>query len=274
MSDATQVPALITGRKPTGIVPTSIEEVFRLAQAVAKSGLAPSTMRTPEALTVAIMHGLELGLPPMMAIQKIAVVNGRPTLWGDAIPALLWSRGFKLREWSSELAQRCAFCEVTRPDGTKIERCFSEQDARKAGLWGKAGPWQQYPSRMLQMRARGLAARDGAADALSGLYLQEEIDGGELTVVSIEDAPKRKSSAEAKRDGTTETFNQLMRAIEAAPEASDLIALRRDHAETWGALPSRWATLANEAYSYRMKDCGVEVDSETGAIIEETQAAE
>ena len=270
MTDATQVPALITGRRATGIVPTSIEEVFRLAQAVAKSGLAPSTMRTAEALTVAIMHGLELGLPPMMAIQKIAVVNGRPTLWGDAVPALLWSRGFKLREWSSELAQPCAFCEVTRPDGTKIERCFSEHDARKAGLWGKAGPWTQYPGRMLQMRARGLAARDGAADALSGLYLQEEIDGGELTVVPIE----RKSSAAAKRDGTKETFDNLMRAIEAAPEASDLIRLRQEHADEWAAMPSRWASMLNESYFYRAKDFGVEVDPESGEIIDEPQAAE
>jgi hypothetical protein len=268
MSDAVQVPALITGRKATGIVPTSIEEVFRLAQAVAKSGLAPSTMRTAEALTVAIMHGLELGLPPMMAIQNIAVVNGKPTLWGSAVPALLWSRGFKIKETVSD---NVATCTVTRPgaDGAKITRTFSEADARKAGLWGKAGPWQQYPSRMLQMRARGLAARDGAADALSGLYLQEELDGGELTVVSIEDAPKRKSSAEAKRDGTKETFDNLMRAIEAAPEASDLLTLRQEHAETWAAMPSRWANLLNESFHYKAKDFGVDVDPDTGAIVDQ-----
>jgi hypothetical protein len=265
MSDAT-VPALITGRKVTGIVPTSIEEVFRLAQAVAKSGLAPSTMKTPEALTVAIMHGLEIGLPPMAAIQNIAVVNGKPTLWGSAVPALLWSRGFKLEETVSD---NVATCTVTRPTGEKITRTFAETDARKAGLWGKAGPWQQYPSRMLQMRARGLAARDGAADALSGLYLQEELDGGELTVVSIEDAPKRKSSAEAKRDGTKETFDNLMRAIEAAPEASDLLTLRQEHAETWNAMPSTWANLLNESFHYKAKDFGVDVDPDTGAIVDQ-----
>lgn len=269
MSDAT-VPALIAGRKPTGIIPTTAEEVFRLATAIHKSGLAPSTMNTPEKLTVAILHGLELGLPPMMSVNKIAVVNGRPTLWGDAVPALLWSRGFKLREWSSDLAQQTAFCEVTRPDGTKIERCFSETDARKAGLWGKAGPWTQYPGRMLQMRARGLAARDGAADALSGLYLQEELDGGELTVVPME---PRKSSAEAKRDGTKELFDHLMRAIEAAPEASDLLRLRANHADEWAKMPSRWATLLNESFYYRAKDFGITVDTETGAIVDDEPAA-
>lgn len=265
MSDATQVPALIAGRKVTAIIPTSIEETFRLATAISKSGLAPSTLKSAEAIMVAIMHGAELGLPPMMSINKIAVVNGRPTLWGDAVPALLWSRGFKIDE---SIADGVASCTVTRPDGHKITRTFSETDARKAGLFGKAGPWSQYPSRMLAMRARGLAARDGAADALSGLYLQEEIDGGELTVVPIE----RKSSALAKRDGTKDTFDALMKAIEAAPEASDLMALRQEHAEMWAQMPSRWASMLNEAFFYRMKDLGVEVDPDTGAIIE--QAAE
>jgi hypothetical protein len=262
MSDTTQVPALIAGRKVAGIVPTTIEEVFRLAQAIAKSGLAPNTLNTAEKITIAIMHGLEIGLPPMMSVQKIAVVNGRPTIWGDAVPALLWSRGFKLDE---TCADNVANCIVTRPDGHKVTRTFSEADARKAGLWGKAGPWTQYPSRMLAMRARGLAARDGAADALSGLYLQEEIDGGELTVVPIE----RKSSAAAKRDGTKETFDNLMKAIEAAPEGSDLMTLRQEHADEWSQMPSRWANLLNEAFHYKAKDFGIDVDPDTGAIVDQ-----
>lgn len=265
MTDA-NVPALTTGRKVSGIVPSNIEEVFRLATAIAKSGMAPRGMERPETITAAIMHGMEVGLPPMMAVNKIAVVNGRPTIWGDAVPALLWSRGFKLDE---AVTDQVATCTVTRPDGYKITRTFSETDARKAGLWGKAGPWTQYPSRMLQMRARGLAARDGAADALAGMYLTEEMQDAEPI-----DITPRKSSAQAKRDGTNDTFNAIMKAIADAPEASDLMRLRTDEAETWASLPSRWVTLANEAYFYRMKDLGVEVDPETGAIVEEQQAAE
>lgn len=88
MSNA--VVPLRAGGRVSGIVPETVEEVFRLASAVAKSGLAPRGMETAEKLTVAIMTGLEVGLPPMFAINKIAVVNGRPTLWGDAVPALLW----------------------------------------------------------------------------------------------------------------------------------------------------------------------------------------
>lgn len=168
-----EVVPLRTGNRIKAIIPDTVEEVFRIAKAVAASGLAPNGMKTPEQITIAIMHGAEIGLPPMQAIQRIAVVNGRPTIWGDAIPALLWSNGFNLVE---SIEANVATCTVRRPDGTTITRTFSEADARKASLWSKTGPWQQYPQRMLQMRARGLAARDGAADVLSGLYLQEEVD--------------------------------------------------------------------------------------------------
>ena len=156
-----------------GIVPQNIEEAFRLAGGIAQSGLAPKDMATPEKVLVAIMTGMELGLPPMFAVQKIAVINGRPSLWGDAIPALLYARGFKLREWTDG---DTAHCEVTRPTGEKIVRTFSDADAKAAGLLGKTGPWTQYRGRMRQMRARGFAARDGAADVLGGLYLREEVE--------------------------------------------------------------------------------------------------
>jgi hypothetical protein len=170
-------PALVAGNKIAGIIPSTIEEVFRMAQAIATSGLAPNGMKTPEQITVAILHGLEIGLPPMQAVQKIAVVNGRPSVWGDAIPALLQARGFALRErMEGEGDSRVAVCQVERPDGSRIERRFSVEQAKVAKLWAKPGPWMQYPDRMLQMRARGFAARDGAADVLSGLYLREELE--------------------------------------------------------------------------------------------------
>jgi hypothetical protein len=51
---------------------------------------------------------------------------------------------------------------------------FSVADAKKAGLWGKTGPWTQYPRRMLQLRARGFALRDAFPDVLKGLVTAEE----------------------------------------------------------------------------------------------------
>lgn len=194
---------LKSGGQISAIVPQTIEEVFRLAQGIAASGLAPKGMDKPEQITVAIMTGLEIGLPPMFAIQKIAVINGRPAIWGDAIPALLWARGFKLKEWT---VGDTAHCQVTRPDGDAIVRTFSDADAKAAGLFGKSGPWTQYRPRMRAMRARGYACRDGAADVLSGLYLREELEEPmrditpKQAALEIPDIPDAPTAAEASQD--------------------------------------------------------------------------
>lgn len=174
---AERKPQVVAGAPIAALVPQSLDEAFRLSSALAASGLAPRGMDRPEQVMVAILAGAELGLPPYQAMQSFAVVNGRATIWGDAIPALLWSHGFKLEEWADNDEEPTkAFCKVTRPDGTEIERSFSVAQAKKAGLWGKAGPWQSYPGRMLQMRARALAARDGATDVLRGVQVREEVE--------------------------------------------------------------------------------------------------
>lgn len=174
-------PALIAGDKPAAIVPTNIEQVWRFAELVSASGMAPRGMDKPETITVAIMHGLEIGLTPLMALQRIAVVNGRPTIWGDAAMALVRASGrseYVRESIRGEGDAMVAVCDVKRRDESEPHTSeFSVADAEKAGLWGKSGPWQQYPKRMLQMRARAFALRDTFADVLGGLYLREEMEG-------------------------------------------------------------------------------------------------
>lgn len=167
------LPALKSGGTVAPIIPTTFEEVWRVAQVIHGSGLAPAQLNTPEKVHTVIMLGMEIGLPPMFSMQNIAVINGRPTIWGKAIPALLHRAGFKLEETADENGARC---KITRPDGQEFVRVFTRKDAEIAGLWNKAGPWKQYPTRMMQMRARGFCAADAAADVLGGLYLHEEME--------------------------------------------------------------------------------------------------
>lgn len=168
---------LMAGGEVLPIIPKSVEEMFRVATAISQSGLAPRTLDTKEKVLVAVMAGAELGLAPHQAVQSFYVVNNRPTLWGDAIPALLWANGFKLREWlEGEGDALTAYCEVTRPGGEVIPGEFSVSDAKKAKLFSKDGPWQTAPKRMLKMRARAFAARDGASDVLKGFQIREEVE--------------------------------------------------------------------------------------------------
>lgn len=157
------------------IVPKNVEEVFRLGELIQQSGLAPSGMKSAQAVTVVLLKGLEIGIPPMAALESFGVINGKACIYGDGIPALLWAHGFDIDE---SVAGRddeiVATCTVTRPNGKKVTRTFTAQDAKDASLWGKSGPWAQYKPRMCAMRARSWAARDGAADVLKGIKVFEE----------------------------------------------------------------------------------------------------
>lgn len=67
-----------------------------------------------------------------------------------------------------------AVCIAKRHGSSPVTARFSVMDAKRAGLWTKAGPWQTYPRRMLQMRARSFALRDAFPDVLKGLISVEE----------------------------------------------------------------------------------------------------
>ncbi len=172
-------PAVTMGER--GVVLASLDEAWRFATAVVQSGLAPKGMQTPQAVLIAIQMGAELGLPPMASLQNIAVINGRPSVWGDAMLAVCRSSGlFDESQFDEHVEESkaglVATCTVRRlPNGKPIVRTFGMKDAERAGLSGKSGPWTQYPRRMLQLRARSWALRDAFADLLRGCLTAEEV---------------------------------------------------------------------------------------------------
>ena len=163
-----------------GIRITNTEEAMRFAVILIKSGLAPRGIDTPEKAFVALQLGAELGLTPMNAIQNIAVINGRPSLWGDAMLGIVQASGLCESFGEEEIGERGTdahgyVCTAKRKNNEKpFKAVFTVADAKRAGLWGKAGPWQQYPQRMLQMRARSFCLRDAFPDKLKGLLTREE----------------------------------------------------------------------------------------------------
>lgn len=160
------------------LAPSNMSEAMQLAEMLAGSTLVPKDyQRNPSNIMVAIIWGSEIGLAPLQALQNVSVINGRPSIWGDAALALV--RGHpacvSVREGvDGEGDARTGWCEVTRRGEEPQRRTFSVDDAKKAGLWEKQGPWQQYPARMLQLRARGFALRDVFPDALRGVITTEE----------------------------------------------------------------------------------------------------
>jgi len=155
--------------------PTNFTEMMQMADRFADSNMVPKDfIGKPGNVLVAIQWGMEIGLKPLQAMQNIAVINGRPCLWGDAVIAL--ARSSAACEYIIETQTATeATCKVKRRGEAEQVRTFSMTDAKLAGLSGKQGPWTQYPKRMMQMRARAFAIRDVFPDVLKGLAFAEEV---------------------------------------------------------------------------------------------------
>jgi hypothetical protein len=154
----------------------NVNALERFAKKAASSGMVPKDYAgKPDAIFVAAMMGQELGLPPLASLQNIAVINGRPSVWGDAMLAIVQGSGL-LDDFNEvwDEKTKTATCHYARKGFTPQSVTFSMDDAAAAGLVKKQGPWQQYPKRMCKLRARGFALRDGFADQLRGIGVAEE----------------------------------------------------------------------------------------------------
>ena len=167
--------------------PTNMTEAMGLAKLLASSDFVPKDFKgKPGNCFLAMQMGAELGVPPLQALQNIAIINGRPSIWGDLALAVVQANPDY--EDHKEFFTGTPFddtytavFQIKRKGQNWHEVKFTVADAKTAKLWGKRGyngqdtPWITNPKRMLQMRSRGFGLRDKFADALKGMKLAEEV---------------------------------------------------------------------------------------------------
>jgi hypothetical protein len=196
-----------------GFAPANITEAIKFSELLAKSQMVPRQYQgKPEDILVAVQWGCEVGLAPMQALQNIAVINGKPSVYGDAAMALVLAspvcEGIEESIEDEGTPNPVAVCVARRKGRNPVRSTFSVEDAKRAGLWGKQGPWSAYPKRMLAMRARGFAIRDAFADVLKGLITAEE----------AQDYPSDKPTAKVMSIPTKNPLDALAAPQEVVPD--------------------------------------------------------
>lgn len=179
----------------------NLDKKKELAQIFIKSGLIPNQLNTPEKVLVCMFKAQELGLPPLEGLSGMAVINGKTTLQGNLILALI-NRSNKAKKIIVEEHEN--YCTVTmsrRDYEFEYSFSFSLDDAKKAGLIDKQ-IWKQYPRTMLKWRAVSGCARVVFSDVIGGLYTPEEI-------ISITDGFEGKVDEEGNIEliETSENYN-------------------------------------------------------------------
>lgn len=161
------------------VVMNTIADITAWCENMVNSDLVPNECRGKVSNAVArVLYGMEIGLSPTQSLQSICVINGKPSIWGDALPALCRASGkveFIEEFMEGDGDKLCAVFRTKRvgqPNTHEVR--FSAADAKAAGLWEKPGPWKQYKPRMLKMRARSFGLRDVYPDVLKGIITAEE----------------------------------------------------------------------------------------------------
>jgi hypothetical protein len=154
---------------------------MKLAGQLATSELVPKCFRgKPQDLFLCWSMGYQVGLTPEQSMQCIAVINGKPAMWGDDMLALCMSHRDFDDIIETPIVKNDAVigytCTVKRKGKADKESVFTLDMAKKAGLLAKGGVWNQYPERMLKLRARGFCLRDAFPDALKGIKPREEVE--------------------------------------------------------------------------------------------------
>ncbi|NYZ69345.1 recombinase RecT [Endozoicomonas sp. SM1973] len=244
------------------LAPQNLQEAMHFAELIANSGMVPKDFRNnPGNVLVAVQMGAELGLPPTQALQNIAVINNRPSLWGDAVLAVC--KGSPLCEYVRERwddQTKTATCIAKRRgDDEEVIRTFSFEDAKRAGLLGKQGPWSQYPQRMAAMRARSWAVRDAFPDLLRGIAVREEqIDAVEKDVTPAKPAKQQdrtsqllaKIAPEPEANQAETDLQNILTAINSSVELSELDEIVNAAAN----LPDDLKEQARQAYGIKKKE--------------------
>ena len=156
--------------------PKSYGQIIKLANMACESGMVPKPFANePHKTAVAMMMLAENDLPVITGLKYVAVINGQPAFYSDAVPGIARKRGLikRRREWFEGTGDNLtAHCEVINSDGDTFHSSFSVSNARRAKLWDK-DTYKQYPERMLMWRARSYAIRDAAPDAFMGPTVEE-----------------------------------------------------------------------------------------------------
>jgi len=197
-----------------------VDDRARWCSMIVKSGLAPKSLNTAEKVFIAIETGREVGLTTMQALRSVYVVNGMPAWTGQGALALIrGSESCSMPPVIQHVGEGDQYRAVIRFQRTNmpepVEVSFSVADAKRAKLWGKAGPWTEYPDDMLMWRAVGRMGKEYFSDVLNGISIVEETRDypkGETTI-SVEppsepdplliDAGEPEELAEPERDPET-----------------------------------------------------------------------
>lgn len=162
----------------------------RAGQLLASSGLVPKEYQGNLAnCVVALNMAVRIGADPLMVMQNLVIVHGRPTWSSQFLIATFNACGrfsairyeFKGTEGQDDWS--CRAYAIEKSNGERIEGSWiSIALAKTEGWYGKNGSkWKTMPQQMLMYRAASWLVRAYAPELAMGLHTAEEVVDAEAS---------------------------------------------------------------------------------------------
>ena len=180
-----------------------------MAQFLAKSTMVPATYQgKPENCFVALELAHRIGVSPMLVMQSMVPINGRPSWSSQFLTSITNSCGrfTPIRyEWFGEEGTEgwgCRAYMTEIPTGEKLVGTKITMKMAKDEGWvdKKGSKWQTMPQQMMMYRAAAFLVRAYAPELCQGMQTREEVEDVTGTPV----ARSRVSAVEAAWEANDE----------------------------------------------------------------------
>ena len=157
-------------------------QLLRAAQMLSQTSIIPATYQgKPQDCFVAIEMATRMGVSPLVVMQNMYVVKGKPAWAGQACTMFINSCG-KFTQvkhvYTGEKGTDSRGCYVTATrisDGIQVNGVEVTMAMAKAEGWTANTKWRTMPELMLAYRASAFFARVHCPEALMGVQLADEI---------------------------------------------------------------------------------------------------
>ena len=166
-------------------------QLLRAAQMLSQTSIIPQSYQgKPQDCFVAIEIANRMGVSPMVVMQNMYVVKGKPSWAGQACTMLINSCG-KFKDvkhiYTGEKGKPNRGCYVTATrisDGSQVDGVEVTMQMAQAEGWTSNSKWRNMPELMLAYRASAFFARVYCPEAMMGVQTAEEVYDADSTPIN------------------------------------------------------------------------------------------
>ena len=166
----------------------SFNQLLRVANMLSQTSIIPQSYQNkPQDCFVAIEMANRMGVSPMVVMQNMYVVKGKPSWAGQACTMLINSCG-KFKDvkhiYTGEKGKPNRGCYVTATrisDGSQVDGVEVTMQMAQSEGWTSNSKWRNMPELMLAYRASAFFARVYCPEAMMGVQTAEEVYDADST---------------------------------------------------------------------------------------------